>query len=110
MAEHSKSVSMVGHLSTSLAAGGSFVQNGYNGSMIIGELNPLDGRRVWTGSSGGYLTTVVNLPAGVAGKSLKLRWRMGSGLTWAVQVGALIRSASSTTFSFALRERIQRPA
>jgi hypothetical protein len=64
-----------------LDAGGSFVQNGYNGSIIIGELNPLDGRSVWTGNSNGYLTTIVNLPASAAGKIVKLRWRMGSGLT-----------------------------
>jgi hypothetical protein len=50
-----------------LAAGGSFVQNGYNGSITIGELNPLDGRSVWTGNSNGYLTTIVNLPASAAG-------------------------------------------
>ena len=64
-----------------LAAGGSFVQGGYNGSVTIGELNPLDGRRVWTGSSNGYITTIVNLPAAAEGKIVKLRWRMGSGLT-----------------------------
>jgi hypothetical protein len=64
-----------------LAAGGSFVQNGYNGSITIGELNPLDGRRVWTGNSNGYLPTIVNLPPSAAGKTVKLRWRFGSGLT-----------------------------
>ena len=64
-----------------LAAGGGFLQGGYNGSVTVGELNPLDGRRVWTGSSNGYTTTTVNLPPTAAGSMVQLRWRMGSGLT-----------------------------
>ena len=62
-------------------AGGSFVQGGYTGTIIPVEMNPLDGRSVWTGSSGGFITTIVNLPSSAAGKMVRLRWRMGSGLT-----------------------------
>ena len=64
-----------------LTAGGSFVQGGYTGTIIPVEMNPLDGRSVWTGSSGGFITTIVNLPSSAAGKTVQLRWRMGSGLT-----------------------------
>ncbi|MCW5969908.1 MAG: S8 family serine peptidase [Blastocatellales bacterium] len=46
-----------------IAAGGSFVAGGYNGTR-------------WGGSSGGYITTTVNLPAAAAGMSIRLRWRM----------------------------------
>jgi hypothetical protein len=67
-----------------LAAGGSFVSGGYNGTMSAGTDNPLSGRNGWTGLSGGttatpaYITTVVNLPASATGQNIQLKWRMGS--------------------------------
>jgi hypothetical protein len=67
-----------------LAAGGSFVSGGYNGTMAAGTDNPLSGRSGWTGLSGGttaapaYITTVVNLPASATGQNIQLKWRMGS--------------------------------
>jgi hypothetical protein len=66
-----------------LAAGGSFVSGGYNGTLVNGTLNPLVGRRAWTGLSGGttaaptYLSTVVNLPDAAAGQNIRLKWRVG---------------------------------
>jgi hypothetical protein len=61
-------------------AGGSFVTNGYNG-MLAGYKNPLAQRDGWTGSSGDFVTTVVNLPPTPAGANAQLRWRLGSGET-----------------------------
>jgi len=61
-----------------VAAGGSFVSGGYVGTLDGSGGNPLGGRSAWTGSSGGYLTTTVALPASAAGQSVVLRWRMGS--------------------------------
>ncbi len=67
-----------------LAAGGSFVSGGYNGTMSAGTQNPLTGRSGWTGLSGGttatpaYINTVVNLPATAVGQNIQLKWRMGS--------------------------------
>ncbi len=65
-----------------LTAGGSFVSGGYNG-VAKGTGNPLPvapatSRPAWTGTSGGYLTTEVNMPFAAAGQVVRLRWRMGS--------------------------------
>jgi hypothetical protein len=61
-----------------LAAGGSFVANGY--SQIISSCcgNPLANRGAWSGSSSGFITTQVNLPAAAAGRTVQLRWRFCS--------------------------------
>jgi hypothetical protein len=58
-----------------LAAGGTFLSGGYTG--IITNLwgNPLAGRKAWSGNSGGYITTVVNLPAAAQGQTIRLSWR-----------------------------------
>jgi hypothetical protein len=61
-----------------LAAGGSFSTGGYNGTLSTSWANPLGGRSAWTGNSGGYITTTVNLPASAAGQAVRLRWRVGS--------------------------------
>jgi hypothetical protein len=60
-----------------LAAGGSFANNGYNKTIAPSgsDDNPLPGRACWSGSSGGFVTTVVNLPAAASGQSVQLRWR-----------------------------------
>jgi uncharacterized protein (TIGR03437 family) len=59
-----------------IAAGGSFVTGGYT-QTLIGS-NPIAGRQAWSGNSGGYITTTINLPAAAAGQNIKLRWRMTS--------------------------------
>jgi len=56
---------------------GSFVTGGYNGTISTCCGNPLAGRQAWTGNSGGFITTTVNLPVSW-GPSMILRWRMGS--------------------------------
>jgi hypothetical protein len=61
-----------------LAAGGSFVSGGYNRTISTSFGNPLGGRQAWSGSSSGYVTTVVNLPTAANGANVQLRWRMGT--------------------------------
>jgi hypothetical protein len=70
-----------------VTAGGSFVAGGYTGTLLTG--NPMAGRSAWTASSGGFITTTVNLPSGTPGRNIQLRWRFGSdssvgGIGWYV--------------------------
>ena len=65
---------------TDPAVGGSFVSGGYSGEISGIASNPLAGRMAWSGNSGGYITTVVNLGPNVNGQTIKLRWRMGTDL------------------------------
>jgi hypothetical protein len=58
-----------------ITAGGSFVTGGYNGTISVSFASPIAGRQAWTGNSGGWLTTTVNLPAAAIGQSVILRWR-----------------------------------
>jgi hypothetical protein len=53
-----------------IAAGGSFVQGGYNSALI----NPLAEIPAWSGSSGGWIPVIVNLPQAAAGQPVQLRW------------------------------------
>lgn len=64
-----------------LQAGGSFALNGYNA--VLTPNNPLGARSAWSGNSGGWLPTVVNLPASAAGQNVQLRWNFATsrGLT-----------------------------
>jgi hypothetical protein len=59
---------------------GTFVTGGYNGTVSGCCGNPLAGRQAWTGNSGGFTTTTVDLGPNV-GPSMMLRWRMGSDVT-----------------------------
>jgi hypothetical protein len=63
-----------------LRSGGSFAQNGYNAVASRVQREGSDrsaaDRGMWSGSSGGYLITKVNLPARAAGHSVRLRWRV----------------------------------
>jgi PKD repeat protein len=61
-----------------LAAGGSFVSGGYDHTISSSFSNPLAGRQAWSGNSGGFITTIVNLPASASGQAIQLRWRCGS--------------------------------
>jgi hypothetical protein len=71
-----------------LAAGGSFVSGGYNMVITGNEYppsnnDPLAGRQAWSGSSGpystnSYITTIVQLPAAAAGRTIQLKWRLGT--------------------------------
>jgi hypothetical protein len=60
-----------------LAAGGSFESGGYDKTVSASFSNPLAGRQAWGGNSGGFITTVVDLPAAAAGQPAQLRFRTG---------------------------------
>ncbi len=64
-----------------VVAGGSFVGGGYNTTLSGSYSNALAGRQAWSGNSGGFTTTVVNLPATAAGQNIQLRWRCATGDT-----------------------------
>ena len=61
-----------------LAAGGSFVNGGYNRTITTQHGSPLAGRQAWSGNSSGFVTTTVNLPAAATGQTIQLRWRCGT--------------------------------
>ena len=61
-----------------ITAGGSFVSGGYNATISTDFSSPIAGRQAWSGSSGGYIDTVVSLPAAANGHSVQFRWRMAS--------------------------------
>ncbi len=61
-----------------LAAGGTFLQNGYNSSLGAGSNNPIASRSAWNGDSGGYITTVLRLPSAANGQNVQLKWRFGA--------------------------------
>src|SRR5436305_9309549 len=70
-----------------LAAGGSFVMGGYNRTISTDRGSPIAGRQAWSGNSGGFICTLVNLPLLPPGG--RFRWRMvsdnsGSGEGWRV--------------------------
>jgi hypothetical protein len=65
---------------TDPAVGGEFVAGGYTATLGTSG-NPLAGRMVWGGNSGGYITTVANLGPNVNGQTIKLRFRMGTDAT-----------------------------
>src|SRR5439155_21817213 len=60
-----------------LQAGGSFAANGYNALLIPGS-TALGGRPGWSGNSGGWVVTEVNLPSSAAPQPIQLRWRLAS--------------------------------
>ncbi len=62
-----------------VTGGGSFVTGGYNAAISTAFMNPIGGRMAWTGTSaGGYIDTVVNLPASLNGQSVSFRWLTAS--------------------------------
>ena len=66
-----------------VTAGGSFVQNGYNGTLgnfsgCSATPNPLANRPAYTGTATTPKHVIANLPASANGQSVKIRWRMGT--------------------------------
>jgi hypothetical protein len=59
-------------------AGGICASGCYNGEIDGTADNPLAGRQAWCGDSGGYINSVINLPASFNGQTIKLRWRFGT--------------------------------
>ena len=64
-----------------VTAGGAFISGGYNTTLSGDYSNPLGGQQAWSGTSGGFITTTVNLPATAAGQNVQLRWRCATGNT-----------------------------
>ena len=58
--------------------GGSIVSGNYTGEISGDASNPLAGRLAWSGNSGGYIDTVINLGPNLNGLTCTLRWRFGS--------------------------------
>ena len=59
-----------------LAVGGNFLIGGYNRTISTDRGSPIAGRQSWSGNSGGFITTVVNVP--IESLCAVLRWRMAS--------------------------------
>jgi hypothetical protein len=64
-----------------IAAGGTFLSGEYNGNIPTAFGNPLGGRDAWTGSSGGFVQTIVSLPPVAVGANVQFQWRLGSDST-----------------------------
>jgi hypothetical protein len=61
-----------------LTGGGSFVTGRYNSFIDASTDSTLAGRIAWSGNSGSYIDTVVNLPASLNGQSVRFRWVMAT--------------------------------
>lgn len=70
-----------------VTAGGRFIDGGYNSWIGPATGNPITDRPGWSGNSGGFVTTRLQLPAAAAGQSVNLRWLSGAdtntaGIGW----------------------------
>ncbi|HMQ02615.1 MAG TPA: M36 family metallopeptidase [Pyrinomonadaceae bacterium] len=93
-----------------LAAGGHFVENGYNGTINPNTNSPIAGRQSWTGNSiniaghsNGFVSTTAQLPAPANGQSVRFRWRQGTDASvaatgWFID-SVVIRATSSCSFA-----------
>ncbi|MBC7797078.1 MAG: M36 family metallopeptidase [Pyrinomonadaceae bacterium] len=70
-----------------VTAGGSFVSGAYNSTFLTNSdvPAPLPGRSGWTGSSGGFIPVLVNLPSSVIGQTVQFRFRAASDTASSVQ-------------------------
>lgn len=59
-------------------AGGRFIEGGYNSWIGPATGNPITDRAGWSGNSGGFVTTKLQLPASAAGQNVNLRWLFGA--------------------------------
>jgi hypothetical protein len=58
--------------------GGSFVTGDYTGTIDGTAGSPIANREAWSGSSGGYIDSVINLGPNLNGHTVTLRWRCGT--------------------------------
>lgn len=78
-----------------LAAGGSFIAGGYNGTISTTKSSPIAGRAAWTGNSGGYITTTILLPLAANGQNIRGKLRLAtdsSGSGTGVRVDSIVVS------------------
>lgn len=61
-----------------IAAGGQFLAGGYNWTLSTGYQNPLGGRLAWSGNSGGFIDTIIQLPPAAIGKNVQFHWIEGT--------------------------------
>ncbi len=72
---------------------GSFAAGGYTRTIATNRGSPIAGRPAWSGNSGGFTTTIVNLPPELL--NAVLRWRMtsdntGSSEGWRVDTASVV--------------------
>lgn len=72
-----------------LSVGGAFLSGGYNSTISSAFSSPISGRQAWSGNSGGYITSSIDLPNSVDGANVQFRWREGtddsvSGTGWRI--------------------------
>jgi hypothetical protein len=79
-----------------LAAGATFTQGAYTRTMSAAYQNPLPNRRAWSGHSGGWITTVVELPASLGEEPVQFRWRFGHD-TSSAEVGWFLDTIELTS-------------
>lgn len=63
-----------------VTAGGTFVAGGYVCRIYTTGNNPLADRPAWSGDSGGFISTILNLPPAAAGQNVQFKWRLGTDL------------------------------
>jgi hypothetical protein len=94
-------ISVNGAPFTDITAGGNaFISNGYNRTISTGFSSPLGGRAAWSGDSGGYVTSAIELPLNARGRTIQLRWRMASDSSVAktgVRIDTVMTSRSTTS-------------
>ena len=61
-----------------IAGGGTFVSGGYTDTISSNDQSPIAGRRAWSGNSGGYIDTLINLPASLNGVAVQFRWLLAT--------------------------------
>jgi photosystem II stability/assembly factor-like uncharacterized protein len=58
-----------------VAAGGTFLEGGYNGVIDATTDSTIAGRQAWNGNSGGFITSTLSLPPSSFGQNVQFRWR-----------------------------------
>jgi hypothetical protein len=72
-----------GAFSDIVTAGGSISVGNYNASLDPNSNSPIAptaplNRKVWSGDSGGFITSTATLPAAASGHNVAFRWRLGT--------------------------------
>ena len=86
---------------TDPAVGGVLFRDRTPGTISPDASNPLADRMAWSGSSGGYIDTVINMGPNLNGQTITLRWRMGTdeavgAVGWRIDTISLVDVACPT--------------